>query len=50
MVKYQNYFSIIFLLNLIMRDFLHFVKKKISQKLLNLCIHIVRIQTLRAKI
>ena len=30
MVKYQNYFSIIFLLNLSMRDFLHKVKKKIS--------------------
>ena len=29
MVKYQNYFSIILLLNLSMRDFLHFVKKKI---------------------
>ena len=28
MVKYQNYFSIIFLLNLNMRDFLHKVKKK----------------------
>ena len=29
MVKYQNYFSVIFLLNIGKRNFLHFVKKKI---------------------